>query len=173
MATNINRLIGATDNGLHVDCSASTTGPTFHFTIGDGTSAGSIVIPVYPHQYILGDGNPGHGCMSAFQPGGPKNKWILGLPFFTNRTITFDIDEGRIGFSQLHRNLSLYERDIDNVLEDDEVLGPEDVDGALGPPSPANNMFSAQNNDYVTDFVSSVGSRQREFVWWTISACTT
>ncbi|KAJ2096851.1 hypothetical protein GGI09_004144, partial [Coemansia sp. S100] len=147
MATNINRLIGATDNGLHVDCSASTTGPTFHFTIGDGTSGDRIVIPVSPHQYILGDGNPSHGCMSAFQPGGPKNKWILGLPFFANRTITFNIDDGRIGFSQLRHNLSLYERDIDNALVTESETDMADSDGALAlpPPPPASNMFSAQN----------------------------
>ncbi|KAJ2011620.1 hypothetical protein IWW57_006565, partial [Coemansia sp. S610] len=127
MATNINRLIGASDNGLHVDCSASTTGPTFYFTIGDGSSGDRIVIPVAPHQYILGDGNPGHGCMSAFQPGGPKNKWILGLPFFANRTITFNIDDGRIGFSQLRPNLLLYERDIDDTVDTESRAKNEGV----------------------------------------------
>ncbi|KAJ2507824.1 hypothetical protein IWW47_000918 [Coemansia sp. RSA 2052] len=173
MATNINRLIGATDNGLHVDCSASTTGPTFYFTIGDGSSSDSVVIPVSPHQYVLGDGNPGHGCMSAFQPGGPKNRWILGLPFFANRTITFNIDEGRIGFSQIHHNLSLYERDIDSVLEGEDGSGLADSDGALAPPLSASNMFSAQDIFYNSEIASSVGSRQTQFVRWTLSACTT
>ncbi|KAJ2030527.1 hypothetical protein GGI08_009493 [Coemansia sp. S2] len=173
MATNINRLIGATDNGLHVDCSASTTGPTFHFTIGDGTSGDRIVIPVSPHQYILGDGNPSHGCMSAFQPGGPKNKWILGLPFFANRTITFNIDDGRIGFSQLRHNLSLYERDIDNALVTESETDMADSDGALAlpPPPPASNMFSAQNIMRNTVTASSGEQRNAELDLWSTSIC--
>ncbi|KAJ2746646.1 hypothetical protein GGI20_001147, partial [Coemansia sp. BCRC 34301] len=173
MATSINRLIGATDNGLHVDCSASTTGPTFHFTIGDGSSNEKIVIPVSPHQYILGDGNPGHGCMSAFQPGGPKNKWILGLPFFANRTITFDIDEGRIGFSRLHHNLSLYERDIDNVLEGEDAFDLADSDGTFTPPLSTSNMFSVQNDVYHTELANSAGSTQAMLAMRILSACAT
>ncbi|KAI8324995.1 acid protease, partial [Martensiomyces pterosporus] len=99
-ASHINRLIGATDDGLHINCSTAATGPTFYFHIG-GAKGGddSITLPIEPRQYVLGDGTPEHGCMSAFQPGGPKGKWILGLPFFTNRTITFDADESRVGFS--------------------------------------------------------------------------
>ncbi|KAJ2009624.1 hypothetical protein GGI04_000276 [Coemansia thaxteri] len=156
MATTINRLIGASDNGLRVDCSASTTGPTFHFTIGDDRSSSHFVIPVAPHQYILGDGNPGHGCMSAFQPGGPKNKWILGLPFFANRTITFDIDDGRIGFSQLRRNLSLYERDIDSVV--DETSSTLDFGRNASTPesiSTASNIFAGQLAVYKPSHASS------------------
>lgn len=98
-ATRINRLIGATDDGLSADCNTSVNGPIFHFTVGNIRAGESFTIPITPHQYILGDGTLGHGCISAFQPGGLKNKWILGLPFFVNRTITFDIDSGRIGFS--------------------------------------------------------------------------
>ncbi|KAJ2413298.1 hypothetical protein GGI10_003143, partial [Coemansia sp. RSA 2530] len=155
MATNINRLIGASDNGLHVDCSASTTGPTFYFTIGDGSSGDRIVIPVAPHQYILGDGNPGHGCMSAFQPGGPKNKWILGLPFFANRTITFNIDDGRIGFSQLRPNLLLYERDIDDTVDTESRAknegpeGAEDVAGRGDPTVEYDKVGAKVGNDAV------------------------
>ncbi|KAJ2822006.1 hypothetical protein GGI24_004055 [Coemansia furcata] len=170
MATNINRLIGATENGLHVDCSASTTGPTFYFTIGDGSSSDSIVIPVSPHQYVLGDGNPSHGCMSAFQPGGPKNKWILGLPFFANRTITFNIDDGRIGFSQLRRNLSLYERDIDNILEPDIDIDVADNGRALEP-ALASNIFSAHTNPHNTVKASSAGAGRVGFAQLSASMC--
>ncbi|KAJ1965355.1 hypothetical protein GGI12_000833 [Dipsacomyces acuminosporus] len=125
IAKHINRLIGATDDGLHVDCSIAANGPTFYFRLsGSGTghdNSTSVTIPVRPQQYILGDGNLAHGCMSAFQPGGPKDKWILGLPLFTNRTITFDADGARIGFSPLHRNLTSFTRDIDST--------PYDTDG--------------------------------------------
>ncbi|KAJ2558584.1 hypothetical protein EV175_000719 [Coemansia sp. RSA 1933] len=103
IATYINRIIGASDNGLRVDCAKSTTGPTFRFKIGGSQPNEEYTVVIEPHQYILGDGTPSHGCMSAFQPGGPRNKWVLGLPFFANRTLTFDIDEGRIGFRQIQR----------------------------------------------------------------------
>ncbi|KAJ1643417.1 hypothetical protein LPJ64_004818 [Coemansia asiatica] len=134
IATYINRLIGASDNGLHVDCSASSIGPTFHFTIGSKASKGGFTIPIAPHQYILGDGSPEHGCMSAFQPGGPKDKWILGLPFFANRTVTFDIDQGRIGFSQPYSEMALYEK-IDKgtisspTIDDKDDSGMRDEEG--------------------------------------------
>ncbi|KAJ1819478.1 hypothetical protein LPJ56_003635 [Coemansia sp. RSA 2599] len=122
IATYINRLIGASDDGLHVDCSASSSGPTFHFAIGGKNGKDSFTIPIASHQYILGDGSPEHGCMSAFQPGGPKDKWILGLPFFANRTVTFDIDQGRIGFSQPYSEMALYEKidkgTIDSPIDD-------------------------------------------------------
>ncbi|KAJ2235636.1 hypothetical protein IWW45_002428 [Coemansia sp. RSA 485] len=135
IATYINRLIGASDNGLHVDCGASSSGPTFHFSIGSKNNNG-FTIPIAPHQYILGDGTPEHGCMSAFQPGGPKDKWILGLPFFANRTVTFDIDQGRIGFSQPYSEVALYEKIDKNTagssISDKDIPGihddEEDVD---------------------------------------------
>ncbi|KAJ1956728.1 hypothetical protein EC988_001192 [Linderina pennispora] len=100
----INRIIGASDNGLGVDCGVSTTGPTFRFRLAGRNGRNNITIPISPSQYILGDGVPEHGCMSAFQVGGPKDKWILGLPFFMNRTISFDVDNTRVGFTTLDRD---------------------------------------------------------------------
>ncbi|ORX72842.1 acid protease [Linderina pennispora] len=100
----INRIIGASDNGLGVDCGVSTTGPTFRFRLAGRDGQNNITIPISPSQYILGDGVPEHGCMSAFQVGGPKDKWILGLPFFMNRTISFDVDNTRVGFTTLDRD---------------------------------------------------------------------
>ncbi|KAJ2777728.1 hypothetical protein H4R18_004994 [Coemansia javaensis] len=118
VAARINRLIGASDDGLLVDCSASASGPTFRFAISGRDGGPGFAISVAPHQYILGDGTPAHGCMSAFQPGGPKDKWVLGLPFFANRTITFDADNGRIGL----RRASVARHEI--VAEDDASAGP-------------------------------------------------
>ncbi|KAI7830962.1 aspartic peptidase domain-containing protein [Kickxella alabastrina] len=144
IATRINRLIGASDNGLHVNCSASTTGPIFHFTVGNGHAGNSFTIPLSPHQYILGDGNPTHGCMSAFQPGGPQDRWVLGLPFFVNRTLTFDIDNGRIGFSQLHNNASMFNNNGEVINEQGSGFGiaSEDFGGYKDGPAPAkHNKF--------------------------------
>ncbi|KAJ2156173.1 hypothetical protein GGF46_005360, partial [Coemansia sp. RSA 552] len=128
MAAQINRLIGASDNGLHVDCSASTTGPTLYFSVSDGRGSPGYVVAIAPHQYILGDGDSAHGCMSAFQPGSPNNKWILGLPFFANHTITFDIDSGRIGFSQARSDPAGYEASLSSTAD------PE-LDTAQSPPA--------------------------------------
>ncbi|KAJ1946959.1 hypothetical protein FBU59_001932 [Linderina macrospora] len=102
----INNIIGASDNGLRADCGVSTTGPTFRFHLTGKNGQSNITIPIAPNQYILGDGVPEHGCMSAFQVGGPKDKWILGLPFFMNRTISFDVDNTRVGFTALSRDES-------------------------------------------------------------------
>ncbi|KAJ2723526.1 hypothetical protein GGI07_002564 [Coemansia sp. Benny D115] len=144
VATQINRLIGASDNGLRVNCSVSVTGPTFHFRLSGGVGNSSVVIPVAPHQYVMGDGNSTHGCMSAFQPGGPHDKWVLGLPLFANRTITFDVDQGLIGFTKPHTNFTVSESDLEVGEVDD---GPSDGSGGVDSgdmgPAPADNIFIA------------------------------
>ncbi|KAJ1666025.1 hypothetical protein EV178_002720 [Coemansia sp. RSA 1646] len=55
IATYINRIIGASDNGLRADCDKSITGPTFHFKIGGRRPEEEYTIAIEPHQYILGD----------------------------------------------------------------------------------------------------------------------
>ncbi|KAI9501627.1 aspartic peptidase domain-containing protein [Coemansia spiralis] len=150
MATYINRLIGASENGLHVDCSASITGPTFYFTIGGKTADDMHTVAIEPHQYILGDGNPGHGCMSAFQPGGPKNKWVLGLPFFANHTLTFDIDNGRIGFSQMQSISVNSDSQSNAILEENGMYASsKNNTNRNSSTSAARNIFKGNNVDNI------------------------
>ncbi|KAJ2802271.1 aspartic proteinase precursor, partial [Coemansia helicoidea] len=121
IAAQINRLIGASRNGLHVDCAASTAGPTFQIAVSGQDSGPPHILTLAPHQYILGDGIPAHGCMSAFQPGGPKDKWVLGLPLFANRTVVFDVDSGRIGFGP--RRAHAARTDAESAEEHEDAAG--------------------------------------------------
>ncbi|KAJ1904940.1 hypothetical protein LPJ81_002200 [Coemansia sp. IMI 209127] len=155
IATYINRIIGASDNGLRVDCSKSTTGPTFRFKIGGSQPEEEHTISIGPHQYILGDGTPTHGCMSAFQPGGPKNKWVLGLPFFANRTLTFDIDEGRIGFRPMQKLAPKLISQYTDVYEDNG--GISDTSHNVLRDSPATIARNIFKNTYRENQADMVG----------------
>ncbi|KAJ2712596.1 aspartic proteinase precursor [Coemansia spiralis] len=147
-AARINHLIAASSNGLHVDCAVSTTGPTFHIALSGRDAGPQHIVALAPHQYILGDGVPAHGCMSAFQPGGPKDKWVLGLPFFANRTVTFDVNRGRIGFSPRLAHLTRSESRAAEASDSSNG-------GVTDSPSAVANMFSV---DLAPDGVLDVGN---------------